>query len=170
MVNISLSTLTIKFHFYNFSWAENWLPTFQDLFSSLKIFSRIFFQRRARQHHVTIFLWQKLYFVWCQSTDNFALQYYKSSKSLFDLSNVLLKSFPKVHELLDAVVWKVSGLLKVSEFLDAVVADVCHDQMSIAHHCQAGGSLELAAVRIDGRIETSARQVKDLKTKNHCNC
>jgi hypothetical protein len=25
-------------------------------------------------------------------------------------------------------------------------------------------------VRIDGRIETSARQVKDLKTKNHCNC
>jgi hypothetical protein len=25
-------------------------------------------------------------------------------------------------------------------------------------------------VRIDGRIETSARQVKDLKTKKHSNC
>lgn len=53
--------------------------------------------------------------------------------------------------------------LKVSELLDAVVADVRHDEMSITGDGQAGRPLQLAAVRVDHGVQVTAGQPEHLK-------
>ena len=57
--------------------------------------------------------------------------------------------------------------LRVSVFPNAVVADVHHVAVVVLRvaHGQAGGPLELAAVRVDHRKERALRQVVDLQRK-----
>lgn len=59
--------------------------------------------------------------------------------------------------------WCGSVSLKVSVLLDAVVADVGDDDVAVVHDREAGRSLKLAAVGVDGGVEGAAVQLKHLK-------
>jgi len=62
----------------------------------------------------------------------------------------------------------LSESLKVSELLDAVIANVRHDEMSITGDGQAGRSLQLATVRVDHGVQVTAGQPEHLQwRKNH---
>ena len=58
--------------------------------------------------------------------------------------------------------------LKISELLDAVVANVGDDDVLVVGHRQAYGPLQLAAVRVDRRVESPGGQDEHLQTLLKC--